>query len=54
LNNTAILKFFLPVSREEQLERFKQRLDDPSRNWKFSESDYSARMARKTVSGLKL
>src|SRR5215471_7633180 len=42
-NNTAILKFFLHISREEQLERFKQRLDDPSRNWKISESDYKER-----------
>jgi len=42
-NNTAILKFFLHISPEEQLERFKQRLDDPSRNWKISESDYKER-----------
>jgi PPK2 family polyphosphate:nucleotide phosphotransferase len=42
-NNTAILKFFLHISREEQLERFKQRLDDASRNWKISESDYKER-----------
>jgi PPK2 family polyphosphate:nucleotide phosphotransferase len=42
-NNTAILKFFLHISREEQLERFKQRLDDPTRNWKISESDYKER-----------
>jgi PPK2 family polyphosphate:nucleotide phosphotransferase len=42
-NGTRILKFYLHVSPEEQLERFKQRLDDPSRNWKISESDYSER-----------
>jgi PPK2 family polyphosphate:nucleotide phosphotransferase len=42
-NDTAIIKFFLHVSKEEQLERFKQRLDDPSRNWKISESDYIER-----------
>jgi PPK2 family polyphosphate:nucleotide phosphotransferase len=42
-NGTSILKFFLHISPEEQLERFKQRLDDPSRNWKISESDYSER-----------
>ncbi|MGO9172937.1 MAG: polyphosphate kinase 2 family protein [Rhodomicrobium sp.] len=42
-NGTRILKFYLYVSPEEQLERFKQRLDDPSRNWKISESDYSER-----------
>jgi PPK2 family polyphosphate:nucleotide phosphotransferase len=42
-NGTRILKFYLHISPEEQLERFKQRLDDPSRNWKISESDYSER-----------
>jgi PPK2 family polyphosphate:nucleotide phosphotransferase len=42
-NATTILKFFLHISLEEQLSRFKQRLDDPSRNWKISESDYSER-----------
>lgn len=42
-NGTRILKFFLHISPEEQLARFKQRLDDPSRNWKISDSDYSER-----------
>ena len=42
-NGTTILKFFLHISPEEQLSRFKQRLDDPSRNWKISETDYSER-----------
>jgi PPK2 family polyphosphate:nucleotide phosphotransferase len=42
-NGTKILKFYLHISPEEQLERFKQRLDDPSRNWKISEGDYSER-----------
>ena len=42
-NGTTILKFYLHISPEEQLERFKQRLDDPSRHWKISESDYSER-----------
>src|ERR1700751_469684 len=42
-NGTNILKFFLHISPEEQLARFKQRLDDPSRNWKITESDYSQR-----------
>jgi polyphosphate kinase 2 (PPK2 family) len=36
-NGTRILKFFLHISPEEQLARFKQRLDDPARNWKISE-----------------
>jgi len=42
-NGTLVLKFFLHISREEQLARFEQRLDDPHRNWKISESDYSER-----------
>ena len=36
-NGTTILKFFLHISKEEQLARFAQRLDDPARNWKISE-----------------
>jgi len=40
---TTILKFFLYISAEEQLERFRQRLDDPDRQWKISFSDYEER-----------
>jgi PPK2 family polyphosphate:nucleotide phosphotransferase len=42
-NGTSILKFYLHISPEEQLSRFAQRLDDPARNWKISDSDYSER-----------
>jgi len=42
-NRTRILKFYLHISPDEQLARFKQRLDDPRRRWKISESDYSER-----------
>jgi PPK2 family polyphosphate:nucleotide phosphotransferase len=42
-NGTRILKFYLHISPEEQLARFKQRLDDPARRWKISETDYSER-----------
>ena len=42
-NNTRIVKFFLHISKEEQLQRFQQRLDDPARNWKISENDYKER-----------
>jgi PPK2 family polyphosphate:nucleotide phosphotransferase len=42
-NGTHILKFFLHISKEEQLRRFEQRLDDPARQWKISESDYTER-----------
>ncbi len=42
-NGTRILKFYLHISPSEQLDRFKQRLDDPQRQWKISESDYDER-----------
>ncbi len=42
-NGTHILKFFLHISKDEQLQRFKQRLDDPARQWKISETDYAER-----------
>jgi PPK2 family polyphosphate:nucleotide phosphotransferase len=42
-NGTRILKFYLHISPVVQLERFKQRLDDPQRHWKISETDYSER-----------
>jgi PPK2 family polyphosphate:nucleotide phosphotransferase len=42
-NGTTILKFFLHISKEEQLARFAERLDDPLRNWKISDSDYTER-----------
>ena len=38
-----ILKFFLNVSKQEQRERFLDRLDQPSKNWKFSMADVSER-----------
>ena len=42
-NNTHVLKFFLHISKEEQLKRFKKRLKDPARHWKISEADYAER-----------
>ena len=42
-NGTVILKFFLNVSREEQRERFLDRLEQPSKNWKFSMGDVAER-----------
>lgn len=42
-SGVTILKFFLLISPEEQLRRFAERLDDPARQWKISESDYSER-----------
>jgi len=40
---TVILKFYLHISPEEQLRRFKDRLDDPARRWKIAEADYTER-----------
>jgi PPK2 family polyphosphate:nucleotide phosphotransferase len=42
-NRTRVLKFYLHIDPDEQLARFKQRLGDPARHWKISESDYSER-----------
>jgi len=38
-NGTVILKFFLHLSREEQKQRFLERLKNPEKNWKFSQAD---------------
>jgi len=42
-NGTLILKFFLHVSKKEQKKRFLERIDDPSKNWKFSSGDIKER-----------
>jgi PPK2 family polyphosphate:nucleotide phosphotransferase len=42
-NGTVILKFFLNVSKQEQRERFLERLDQPAKNWKFSMGDITER-----------
>lgn len=36
---TVVIKLFLNISKEEQLERLNSRLDDSTRNWKFSDAD---------------
>jgi PPK2 family polyphosphate:nucleotide phosphotransferase len=40
---TVILKFYLHIDRDEQLERFKKRMENPKKNWKISEADYTER-----------
>ena len=40
---TVVVKFFLHISKDEQLERFKKRLDDPAKQWKISAADYAER-----------
>ncbi|QIL42139.1 polyphosphate kinase 2 family protein [Pedobacter sp. HDW13] len=42
-NGTVILKFFLNVSRDEQKQRFLDRIEDPTKNWKFSSGDIKER-----------
>lgn len=42
-NGTIILKFFLNLSKKEQKKRFLERIDDPSKNWKFSLADLKER-----------
>jgi PPK2 family polyphosphate:nucleotide phosphotransferase len=42
-SGTAIRKFFLHVSREEQRRRFLARLDQPEKNWKFAAADVEER-----------
>ncbi|MDP3075097.1 polyphosphate kinase 2 family protein [Bradyrhizobium sp.] len=42
-NGTVVLKFFLNLSKEEQRERFLERLEEPAKNWKFSMGDVTER-----------
>ena len=42
-NGTVIRKSFLHLSKKEQKKRFLARLDDPDKNWKFSEADIRER-----------
>ncbi|MDP1584995.1 MAG: polyphosphate kinase 2 family protein [Bradyrhizobium sp.] len=42
-NGTVVLKFFLNLSKDEQRERFLERLDEPAKNWKFSMGDITER-----------
>ncbi|RYD19881.1 MAG: polyphosphate kinase 2 family protein [Verrucomicrobiaceae bacterium] len=42
-NGTLVLKFFLHLSKDEQRKRFLERLTNPEKHWKFSESDLAER-----------
>jgi PPK2 family polyphosphate:nucleotide phosphotransferase len=42
-NGVTIVKFFLHIGRDEQKQRLLDRLDNPERNWKFSEADLEER-----------
>ena len=42
-NGTRVIKFFLHLSEEEQRKRFLARIDEPEKNWKFSQADVEER-----------
>jgi PPK2 family polyphosphate:nucleotide phosphotransferase len=42
-NGTAIVKFFLNVSKEEQRQRLLDRINEPEKHWKFSAGDVAER-----------
>jgi PPK2 family polyphosphate:nucleotide phosphotransferase len=42
-NGTQVVKFFLHLSKEEQRRRLLDRLDDPTKHWKFSQADLAER-----------
>jgi PPK2 family polyphosphate:nucleotide phosphotransferase len=42
-NGTRVIKFFLHLSKAEQRKRFLERIDEPEKNWKFSQSDIEER-----------
>ncbi|HMJ76701.1 MAG TPA: polyphosphate kinase 2 family protein [Iamia sp.] len=43
VEGTVIVKLFLHISRDEQAERFRERLDDPTKHWKFNRADLAVR-----------
>ncbi len=42
-SGTTIVKFFLHIDKDEQLRRFRDRLDQPDKQWKISDADYKER-----------
>ncbi len=42
-DDTTILKFYLHISKDEQKKRIEERLDDPTKEWKFSDNDIPER-----------
>jgi len=42
-NGTKVIKFFLHLSKDEQRKRFRERIDEPDKNWKFSLADIHER-----------
>mgnify|MGYP006169166797 CR=1 FL=1 len=42
-NNTVVIKFYLHISKEEQLGRLQERMSDPAKMWKYNEQDLQER-----------
>lgn len=42
-DGTAILKFYLHISKDEQLKRFRRRAADPMKHWKINDEDWRNR-----------
>ena len=42
-NNTTILKFYMHISKERQLEKLQERIDNPEKNWKHNPGDWKER-----------
>lgn len=42
-NGTVLLKFMLHISKDEQKQRLQERLDDPTKHWKFEGGDLTTR-----------
>ena len=42
-NGITIVKFLLMISKDEQAERFRERIEDKTKNWKFNEADLKER-----------
>lgn len=38
-NNTHVLKFYLHISHEEQKQRLQERMEDPTKRWKYNAGD---------------
>lgn len=39
-NDTTLLKFYMHISPEVQLEKLQERIDDPTKNWKHNDADW--------------
>jgi len=42
-NDTVVLKFFLHIGKDEQRQRLQERIEDPTKRWKFQHGDIEER-----------